>query len=229
MKKLFLAALSLAALLTTGLISSCGEGSDNKGKEVSGVDKEIKTPVKESKELKIAYIDMDSINSNYKFSKDVEAMLKAKESAAQTALKAKEASAQSSLKAKASAFQTRAAKFQSDFQSNKITSQAQYEKEQNALAKMQQDLQETEAKLSGDYQAEAAKLSEEYQNLLLEHSQAINDTSEHFLSLYGEEKGYDFIFGKSKASGSVLYSKPSYDVTDEVITALNKRYEQYKK
>ena len=69
MKKLFLAALSLAALLTTGLISSCGEGSDNKGKEVSGVDKEIKTPVKESKELKIAYIDMDSINSNYKFSK----------------------------------------------------------------------------------------------------------------------------------------------------------------
>ena len=230
MKAKQLLIIGAAMMIGVTMSVSCGDDTTaKKGKEELNIEKEIKTPVKPSKEFKIAYIDMDSVSSNYQFNKDVEELLKSKESSAQSALKAKENKARASLEAKGKALQARATKFQNDLQANKITSQEQYEKEQQAIAKLQQSYQAEEEKLNNDYQEAAAKLSNDYQDLVVEKSQAITDTIEHFLELYGDEKGYDFILGKSKAAGSVLYSKDSYDVTDEVIKALNKRYEQYKK
>ncbi len=224
--KLFICMSILSGAL---VMTSCGnETTEKKGKEKLNIEKDVKTPVKPSKEFKIAYIDMDSVSSNYQFNKDVEELLKSKENSAQASLKAKEQKAQASLKAKYQALESRAAKFQKDLQNNKIASQEQYEKEQQAIAKLQQSYQAEEEKLNKDYQEAATKLSNDYQDLVMEKSQAINDTIENFLELYGDEKGYDFILGKSKAAGSVLYSKESYDVTDEVIKALNKRYEQFK-
>ena len=177
--------IGVSFLMSTTVMLSCGDDTkENKGKEKLDIDKEVKTPVKPSKEFKVAYIDMDSVSSNYQFNKDVEELLKTKEKNAQAALKAKEDKARASLNAKGQALQNRATKFQKDLQNNKISSQEQYEKEQQAIANLQQSYQAEEEKLNKDYQDAATKLSNDYQDLVMEKSQAINDTIEHFLELY---------------------------------------------
>ena len=49
------------------------------------------------------------------------------------------------------------------------------------------------------------------------------DTSYTVMYL-AKEKGYDFILCKSSGIDNVLYANEAYDVTDEVVKALNKRY-----
>ena len=227
MKKNKIAVSAMALLLCGTSIVSCGGGDEKK--EELNIDKEIKTPVKDTKELKLAFVVMDSIVANYEYQKDVEAEMKSKEEATQKSISAKESSAKNTLKSRAQAIQSRAAKFQENLKNNKITTQEQYEKEQAAIAKLQQDYEGLDAKLTGEYQEYAAKLTSEYQELAMKHTEAINDTIQHFLKLYGEEKGYDFLFGKSSSSYDLLYAKDAYDVTEEVLNALNERYKKYKK
>ena len=212
-----MATIGLAALIGGFMITSCNTESKKESqekKENLDIKKEITTPVKKVQELKLAFVDMDTISSQYQFNKDAEALLKKQESSSQTTLKNK----QQALQNKYTQLQQ---ELQNKVQNNKFSSQEEFEKAQAAasaqLEKMQQELQETEAKLTNAYQ-----------EAFVEQTKAINDTIEHFLQLYGEEKGYDMILGKSKGTGSVLYSKDAFDVTEEVITALNKRYAMYK-
>ena len=102
--------------------------------------------------------------------------------------------------------------FNRKYQSNQFTQQ-QFEAEQARLAKLQQDLQDLEARLSNS-------LQEEYQK----EFQALTDTIQNFTKSYAKEKGYDFILCKSSGIDNVLYANEAYDVTDEVVKALNKRY-----
>ncbi|HEX8548955.1 MAG TPA: OmpH family outer membrane protein [Cytophagaceae bacterium] len=44
-----------------------------------------------------------------------------------------------------------------------------------------------------------------------------------FIKKFGEKKGYDMILG-ANATGNVVFSKPQFDVTDEVLEELNKSY-----
>ena len=90
---------------------------------------------------------------------------------------------------------------------------AQLQDEQARLQKLQQDLQDLEARLSNS-------LQEEYQK----EFQALTDTIQNFTKSYAKEKGYDFILCKSSGIDNVLYANEAYDVTDEVVKALNKRY-----
>ena len=106
MKKNALTLAGLPAILLCSLLLTNSCGGDN-GKEELNISKEVKTPIKESKSMKFAYVEMDTIVSQYEYQKDVESIMKAKESSMQSAIKAKESSAQSTLKAKGQAFQTR--------------------------------------------------------------------------------------------------------------------------
>jgi len=44
-----------------------------------------------------------------------------------------------------------------------------------------------------------------------------------FIKGYGKEKGYDYVYGTGDAA-TVLYAKDSYDITKDVIKALNDKY-----
>ena len=44
-----------------------------------------------------------------------------------------------------------------------------------------------------------------------------------FIKAYGKEKGYDYIYGTGDAA-TVLYAKDTYDITKEVVKALNEKY-----
>ncbi|MCL9809963.1 OmpH family outer membrane protein [Flavobacterium luminosum] len=44
-----------------------------------------------------------------------------------------------------------------------------------------------------------------------------------FIKAYGKEKGYDYIYGTGDAA-TVLYAKDTYDITKDVVKALNEKY-----
>lgn len=222
MKNFYISILSIATILCFTTFISCTESENKNEKKTEKKQTDAKPTEKDPTGLNIAFVDMDSVSNNYKYNKDVEAIMKAKQNSAEATLKAKE----KSLESRFNAFQQKAAAFQK--KAANVTSQAEQsalQSEGAALEKEQASLQ----KLQEDYQTQQAKLTQDYQDLALKHAQEINDTIEAFLNEYGEEKGFDLLLGKSNATGSVLYGKNAYDVTEEVIEAINKRYEKYKK
>ena len=119
----------------------------------------------------------------------------------------KQANAESTINQKRNNFANQVQEFQRKASSNQYT-QEQFNNEQARLAKLEQDVQE---------------LVHEFFLYLRP------DTSQHVMSSYAKEKGYDYILCKSSGIDQVLYAAPAYDVTDEIVKALNKRYENDKK
>jgi len=224
MKKIKVAVLFIAALSTVSF-NSCTDGKDNKDVKSKNEPSASNTKAQSSSSsdgLKIGFIDMDSVSNNYEYQKDVKALLEANQKKAESTLKSKESAFQSRYQAfqkKAVAFQEKASKIRSQ------SEQAALETEANNLKNEEAVL----AKLQEEYQTEQAKLSQEFQDLFTKHTQEFNDTIEHFLQEYGEKNGYDLLLGKSSSTGGVLYGKDAYDITNEVIEAMNERYKANKK
>lgn len=108
---------------------------------------------------------------------------------------------------------TLAAEFQSGLQ--------HYEKDKATLSKKEQEL--TEQLLKGKrekwmqyQQAIEKQAAEEDQKMTAEVLNKLNT----FLTAYGKEKGYMFIFGANE-SGNVVYANEAVNITDEVIKAIN--------
>jgi outer membrane protein len=153
--------------------------------------------------IRIAYVLLDSLTNQYQYFKDLDSIFQKKQ-----------ANAEATINEKGRNFSAQVQEFQRKVQSNSITQQ-QYENEQARLAKLQQDLESLQARLSNS-------LQEEYQK----EFQALTDTIQNFTKSYAKEKGYDFILCKSSGIDNVLYANEAYDVTDEVVKALNKRYKK---
>ena len=85
------------------------------------------------------------------------------------------------------------------------------ERAQNQLAKEQQDLAELDQRLTNELAIENAKLNEE-----------LRDSIQAFLKVYNKTKKYDYIF--SRQGDNILLANKQFDITDEVVAGLNKRY-----
>lgn len=166
---------------------------------------EVKTKEDVKPELKIAYVLIDTLTNQYEYYKDVA-----------DNFQKKQANAEATINEKGRNFSAQVQEFQRKVQSNAITQQ-QYESEQARLQKLQQDIDGLQARLSNS-------LQEEYQKEMT----ALTDTIRNFAASYAKEKGYDFVLCKSSGIDNVLYGAPQYDVTDEVVKALNKRYAKSK-
>ncbi len=88
-------------------------------------------------------------------------------------------------------------------------SKAQADKEYQKLAYEQQAIQMNQQK----------ELSE-LQNQADQAIKAVLDSLKNFFENYGKSNGYDYIFSKNELN-NLLYGKDSYDITDQVIEALN--------
>ena len=163
-------------------------------------------PVQEVQQLKIAYVLIDTLTSQYELYKD-----------ASDNFQKKQANAEATITQKGRNFAAQVQEFQKKAQSNQYTEE-QFNKEQARLAKLQQDIEDLQTRLSNS-------LQEEYQKEL----QALTDTIKSFMDSYAKEKGFDFILCKSSGIDNVLYANEAYDVTEEVVAALNKRYAKDKK
>lgn len=153
----------------------------------------------ENTSLKIAYIEVDSIMSQYKFCKDYTKILEKKSQ-----------NIQNTVNAKGRSLQAAATKFQQDIQNNKYTQQ-QAEAVQAGLQKQDADLRALQQRLGTEFQTETEKFNK-----------ALRDSIQHFLTAYNKDKKYSIIL--SKAGDNILYADKAYDITNEVISGLNKAY-----
>lgn len=150
--------------------------------------------------IKIAYVEVDSLMSQYKFCKDYTLILQKKSN-----------NARNTLNQKGKQLQAAAANFQQKLQNNGFTSREQAESVQTALQRQEQDLQELQARLGSELDSETMK-----------YNTALRDSLQNFLKVYNKDKKFDYIL--SKAGDNILYANKRYDITNDVINGLNKRY-----
>ena len=150
---------------------------------------------------KIAFVEVDSIMTQYKFCKDYSLILQKKGQ-----------NIQNTLAAKQQQLEAAAANFQQKLQQNAYT-RAQAQSIQMSLQKQNNDLQQLNQRLSGEFQAE----TERYNN-------ALRDSIQHFLAVYNKDKKYGLIL--SKAGDNILYADKAHDITNEVVAGLNKAYKE---
>lgn len=159
--------------------------------------------VKEVKELKTAYVDTSVLMKQYTEAKDLEAKYKAK---------SEEKGRQ--LDAEVARFKKEAANFQSQAQAN---GQAWAQQKGTELQKRQQQLGEAQQALAQQLQQESGK-----------EMDSLVSGVKKFIKVYGKEKGYSYIFGTGDAA-SILYAQDKYDITKEIIKALNDKYKSPEK
>ena len=152
-------------------------------------------------ELKIAFVEVDSIMSQYEFCKEYSKILEKKGQ-----------NIQNTIAQKGQNLQAAANKFQQDLQNNKYTQQ-QAEAVNAGLQKQQADLQALQQRLGSEFQAETDKFNE-----------ALRDSIQHYLAKYNKDKNYSLIL--SKAGDNILFADKAYDITNEVIAGLNKAYKK---
>lgn len=156
--------------------------------------------VESSEVMPIAYLNVDSLLVNYTFAQE-----------ASERLMKKQEDARLKLNTKARTLQNEMADFQRKLENNAFLSRERAEKEQQRLLKKQQELQELEAQLTEDIMLENQKLNMQ-----------LADTLTNFLEEYNADGRYHVILSNS-AKDNVLMAADQYDITDEVIDALNAR------
>lgn len=188
MKHVILFAVA-AALSLTACQKSAGEAEEaaqSEGAETTG--------------LKIAYVEMDSLITQYQLYKDYEEELTRKGT-----------NIQSTLAQKQRTLEQHAAAMQKKYESNGFTTRDELERAQNNIQAEQQQLQELADRLQTDFAQEQARVNQE-----------ARDSIQAFLRSYNKTKKYDYVL--VKAGDNMLVANPKMDITKEVIKGLNKRY-----
>ena len=172
MKKYIFSALTIAAMMVS--CNNAGPKMDEQpaaaGNSTSGV--------------KIAYVEVDSLMTQYDFAKDYSVTLQKKSN-----------NARNTLTQKGNALQAAVNNFQQKIQNNGFQSREQ----------------ELQVRLEGELASETAKFNE-----------ALRDSLQNFLKDYNKDKNYDLIL--SKAGDNILLAGKKFDITQDVINGLNKRY-----
>jgi outer membrane protein len=150
--------------------------------------------------LRIAYVEVDSLMTQFEFAKE-----KSKE------LEKKSLNARNTLTQKGNQLQAAANNFQQKLQNNGFTSREQAEGVQAALQRQQNDLAALQARLENELASEQQKFLE-----------ALQESLNNYLEVYNKDKKYDMIINKS----AILYAGKKYDITQDVINGLNKRYKR---
>ena len=156
--------------------------------------------------LPVAYLNLDSVLTYYTFA--IEASDK---------LMSKQEDARLKLNTKARTLQSEMADFENKLRNGAFMSRERAEQKQQQLLQKQQDLQDLEAKLTNDIMLENQQL-----NLQLA------DTLNNFLHEFNADGRYHMIFANT-GKDNILQAADSYDITAEVIEALNARYASKKK
>ncbi len=156
---------------------------------------------KAAAELKIAYVEVDSLMTQYEFCKEYSLILEKKSR-----------NIQNTLQQKGQKLQTDVANFQQKLQQNALDRQTA-ERMQASLQKQDADLTALQQRLGAEFQEETNKFNA-----------ALHDSLQHFLAKYNKDKKYTLIL--SKSGDNILYADKSVDITREIIAGLNKVYKK---
>lgn len=186
MKKYIFSALAIAAMMV-----SCNNATPKMDEQPAAVSGDG---------LKIAFVEVDSLMTQYDFAKDYSVTLQKKSN-----------NARNTLTQKGNALQAAVNNFQQKLNNNGFQSREQAASVQNAIQRQQNDLQELQARLENELATETAKFNE-----------ALRDSLQNFLKDYNADKHFDLIL--SKAGDNILLGSSKLDITQDVINGLNKRY-----
>lgn len=191
-KKTILRTVALAFVATMGM-TSCDKSNPQMDQKANASAKAA------AGDMKIAYVEVDSIMSQYKFCKEYSLILQKKGQ-----------NIQNTLAQKQQALQAAAANFQQKVQQNAYTRE-QAEGVNASLQKQNNDLQILNQRLSAEFQNETDQFNK-----------ALRDSIQHYLASYNKDKKYSIIF--SKQGDNLLYADKAYDITNEIVAGLNKVY-----
>lgn len=193
MKKYIIPTLAIAAMMV-----SCNNASSKMDEQPSSGDASASG-------MKIAYVEVDSLMTQYDFAKDYSVTLEKKSN-----------NARNTLTQKGNALQAAVNNFQQKINNNGFQSREQAAGVQAAIERQQRDLQELQARLENELASETSKFNV-----------ALRDSLQNFLKAYNKDKQFDLIL--SKAGDNILMANKKYDITNDVINGLNKRYKPAKK
>lgn len=185
------------AVVLAGGMASCNQSAQN-GSVAPVV-------ASDSTRLPIAYINVDSLLTNYDFAKDLnEELIKKTEDA------------RMNLNSKAQALEKKVADFQKKIQTNAFLSQDRAEQEANRLQSEKDQLDQLNYKLQSDLAEEQAKMNAR-----------LSDTIRNYMKEYNEEMHFELIFTNTMYD-NILLDAPKYDITNDVLQRLNARYAKTK-
>lgn len=150
--------------------------------------------------LPIAYVNIDSLLLNYTFAKN-----------ANEALISKQENSRATLNQRARALQTEMDEFNRKLENNAFLSRERAEDAQKSILKKQQDLQQLEGNLTQQLMEQQEKMNRQ-----------LRDTINAFFKEYNKNGKYELIISNT-ANDNVLFSKKTYDITNDVIVQLNAR------
>lgn len=175
------------------LMASCASNNENQTSEST----------KDSKQeggLRIAFVEVDSLMTQYQFCKDYSDVM------------AQEyANIQKELAGKQRTLEQHAAAVQQKYESGAYTTRDEVERAQAGIQREQQELAIYSDRLSAEFANQQAAYNDE-----------MRDSIQAFLKVYNKNKKYDYIL--SKGGDNMLYANPKFDITKDVIKGLNARY-----
>lgn len=194
--------LSAAALLLAGILFyQSNTKYNNLQKVIAGINTGDSS---QAKALKIAYVDLDSIDARFEFYKSkIEAFEKKKDG----------------LDRQLNNAYQQLDKRRIDFlQKGNAITQAEADVFKKEYDQQLQYLENQRRKTEQDVQQEAMIMRDDI-------FKKIND----YLSGFCEERGYTYVFSYSKNANIFLYEDPVFNITEEVITGLNALYPKEEK
>lgn len=168
------------------------------------------TPEKEkdvssAQELKVAYVNTDSVLSQYKLVEVMEAKLQGEGEAMQKELQRR----QKELEKRYQQYQRRVKNNSIGVDEAKRIEQ-ELKKEEQELYKLQQ------------------KYSKQYADQTRGMNKKLIDTLRNFLDRYNKSSNFDYILARSTTNNNILYSNDSLEITSQIIDKLNKEYQKNK-
>ena len=155
--------------------------------------------------LKIAYIEIDTLLTNYKLWVQLnEEMIR------------KEENIRSTLNEKMTSLQNDYEEFERKLNNNAFATRERAESEQNRILKKRQELEELQERLSNELAIESNK-----NNILF------RDSIDSFVQEYNKKHGYNIIL--SRLGDNILYIDYAMNITQEIIDGLNERHAKYGK
>jgi len=151
--------------------------------------------------IKIAYVDLDSIQEKYTFYKEKTKEFEKKKEDADRDLN----NAFQKIEAERIAFAKR----------GESITQAEYENFQRSYQSKMQNLEQQKMVMENNIAGEGIKTMDDLKGRINE-----------FLKEYNKKKGYSYIFSYSSSLNVLFYKDSAYNITDEVVAGLNESYKK---
>ena len=188
----------LNGLMALALVLMFTQCADNKS---NGSTNNAPAAVSRPANMKIAYVEIDSLLTKYRFWNDLNEMMIKKEENIRTTLNEKAKDLDSEMR-----------EFQRKLENNGFASRERAEQENLRISQKQRDLQQLQEKLSNELQSENQK-----------NSLQLRDSINSFLKIYNKDKGYSLIISNT-GFDNLLYADPAFNITNEIVEGLNARY-----